>query len=127
MAGHTSTVRALLFLDNTTLASGSRDTSIRIWDVESGQCNHVLDGHHTATIRSLAASPQSSNVFVSGGYDGKAYVWPSFPPPDGKIEPLQSLSAQEGGIYTVAMTDDGELVATGGLDSILRVWDVRTG
>ncbi|CRG91974.1 WD repeat-containing protein pop2 [Talaromyces islandicus] len=125
LAGHTSTIRALLFLDNTTLVSGSRDGSIRIWDVETGQCKQVLDSHHTATVRCLAGSSSQSNVFVSGGYDGKACIWPAFPPD--KIECLQSLSGHDGGIYTMALTDDGKLVVTGGLDAVLRVWDVRSG
>jgi WD40 repeat protein len=115
-----------LFLENKTLVSGSRDASIRIWDVETGQCKQVLEGHHTATVRSLAASSKS-DFFVSGGYDGKAFAWATLPE-NGKIECLQSLSGgHEGGIYTVCMADDGEVALTGGIDAVLRVWDIRTG
>lgn len=119
-----------MFLENSTLVSGSRDASIRIWDVQSGQCKQVLDSHHTATVRSLATFSSlhiNNSVFLSGDYDGNARVWGS-PAGNDKVECLQDLSGgHQGGIYTVEMSDNGELALTGGLDAVLRVWLVQTG
>ena len=38
LAGHSNSVTSLQLLSNNKLASGSYDHSIKIWNVDSGQC-----------------------------------------------------------------------------------------
>ena len=40
-SGHTNRVYSLQF-DGVHVVSGSLDTSIRVWDVETGACRHAL-------------------------------------------------------------------------------------
>ena len=68
LSGHSSTVRWVKALSSSTLVSASRDTTVRIWDVKTGECTAVLEGH-TATIRALAAH---GDTLVSASYDGDA-------------------------------------------------------
>ncbi len=59
--------------DNKFIVSGSEDTSIRIWDRESGIQIKELKGHNRWT-NSVAIS--SDNKFiVSGSYDKTIKIW----------------------------------------------------
>ncbi len=43
--GHTSTVNAVKAIDSQTIASGSSDYTIRIWNLATGTCTFSLTGH----------------------------------------------------------------------------------
>ena len=51
--------------DGKTLASGSRDATIRLWDVSTSQQKATLEGH-TGWVLSVAFSPDG-NTLASGG------------------------------------------------------------
>lgn len=51
--------------------SGSRDATLRLWDIETGQCLHVLMGH-VAAVRCVQ---YDGHKVVSGAYDYTVKVW----------------------------------------------------
>lgn len=53
------------------MVSGSRDTTLRVWDVTTGRCEHVLTGH-VAAVRCVQ---YDGRRVVSGGYDYMVKVW----------------------------------------------------
>ena len=65
MIGHTGPVISLLVLPNGNLASGSRDKTIRIWDVKSGQTTKILSEHNNWVL-SLAILPDGTLVSGDG-------------------------------------------------------------
>lgn len=53
--------------DDTRIASGSYDKTIRVWDIKSGDCNAVLTlAGHSGTVRCLNLN---GNQLVSGSVD----------------------------------------------------------
>ena len=51
LSGHSYYVNSVCYSpDGKTLASGSDDKTVRIWDVMSGECVHVLNGHSSYVI-----------------------------------------------------------------------------
>lgn len=116
LRGHTSTVRCLKMSDERTAISGSRDTTLRIWDIKDGLCKHILVGHQ-ASVRCLEIH---GDIVVSGSYDTTARIWNI---KDGRC--LRTLQGHFSQIYAVAF--DGRRVATGSLDTSVRVWDVNDG
>ena len=53
------------------VVSGSRDATLRLWNVETGQCLHVLMGH-MAAVRCVQ---YDGKRVVSGAYDYTVRVW----------------------------------------------------
>ena len=53
------------------VVSGSRDATLRMWDISSGNCLHVLMGH-VAAVRCVQ---YDGRLVVSGAYDYQVKVW----------------------------------------------------
>lgn len=116
LRGHTSTVRCLKMSDENTAISGSRDTTLRIWDIKTGLCKKILVGH-LASVRCLEIH---GDIVVSGSYDTTAKVWSI-----SKGTCLRTLNGHYSQIYAIAF--DGKRIATGSLDTNVRIWDPETG
>lgn len=59
--------------DGDRLASGGGDTTVRLWDVESGTCLRILIGHGDK-VQGLAYSPHGDAV-ASAGEDMTVRIW----------------------------------------------------
>lgn len=71
--GHTNGISRLAFCPNSRyVASGSMDTTVRLWDVTTGEVK-VLQGHHDK-IEDLDFSPDGK-FLVSTGYDATIRIW----------------------------------------------------
>ncbi|TAQ83076.1 hypothetical protein B7494_g8601 [Chlorociboria aeruginascens] len=116
LRGHTSTVRCLKMSDSSTAISGSRDTTLRVWDIKTGLCKNVLVGHQ-ASVRCLEIK---GDIVVSGSYDTTARVWSIS---EGRC--LRTLQGHFSQIYAIAF--DGHRIATGSLDTSVRIWDPTNG
>jgi F-box and WD-40 domain protein CDC4 len=114
--------------------SGSRDSSLKVWDVQKGELMHTLAGHQ----HSVRCIEVAGNQVASGSYDCTCRVslpWRfCFSKADCRYEQiwdldtgecLQVLRGHYHQIYAVAF--DGERVATGSLDSTVRIWSAATG
>lgn len=57
--------------DGIHVVSGSLDTSIRVWDAETGSCKHTLMGHQSLT----SGMELRDNILVSGNADSTVKIW----------------------------------------------------
>ncbi len=60
-------------LDGKTLANSSSDFSVRIWDVQSGQCLNILQGH-SSWIYSVCFSPDG-RILATSSQDRTTKLW----------------------------------------------------
>ena len=90
--------------DGRTLASANRDTTVRVWDVNTGQDIRTLSGH-TDPIYSVVFSPDGKTL-ASGSYDGTILLWDV-----SSRAALQPLAADFDGDGTVGFTDYLQFVA----------------
>jgi WD40 repeat protein/beta-lactamase regulating signal transducer with metallopeptidase domain len=123
--GHERGTVAVVFSpDGTTLASGSCDGAIRIWDVATGTCRHELSG--LSGITELAFSPDG-RMLASAGEGNVVTLWDV----ETGAEAFR-LTDLHSPVYSVAFSPDGTLLATGGgagdtrpgARSELKIWDV---
>ncbi|KAJ3103707.1 hypothetical protein HK100_004160 [Physocladia obscura] len=74
LSGHTEAVLCVAFsADGTLLATGSGDTTVRVWDLDTSTPRHTLSGH-TGWVQMLAFAPDS-RVLASGSTDATVRLW----------------------------------------------------
>jgi F-box and WD-40 domain protein CDC4 len=124
LSGHTSTIRALLLLNDTNrIISASRDTTIRFWNIANRECIDVLTAH-TGTVRTLALS-RADDLLLSGSHDGTACLWRVL---KNGAALFHTLHGHEGAIHCVGFAESpGTQLLTGGADTIVRIWDPEDG
>lgn len=102
------------------LASGSYDGTVRLWDVNQGECLSILE-KHTDRVWSVAFSPDGKTL-ASSSSDRTVKVWETS---SGKC--LKSLRGHSQQIRTVAFSPDGKTLASGSDDHSVRLWNQHTG
>ncbi|KAL4078694.1 WD40-repeat-containing domain protein [Scleroderma yunnanense] len=100
------------------VVSGGCDKRLRVWDVVTGRCIYVLDGH-TSTIRCIRVL-HNRPIAVTGSRDATLRVW--------NIQNGTLLRVLQGHQQSVRCLDVcGNRVVSGSYDSTCRVWSVDTG
>jgi platelet-activating factor acetylhydrolase IB subunit alpha len=100
------------------LASGSRDKSIKVWDVSSGQCLFSLVGHDN-WVRGLAWHP-GGKYLLSASDDKSLRVW--------DIAHKRCTKRLEGHAHFCTSIDfhkSHPYVITGSVDQTIKVWECR--
>jgi WD40 repeat protein/serine/threonine protein kinase len=106
--------------DGRHVVSGSEDNTLRVWNLASGECLRILEGH-SSSAEALAITPDGRQ-FVSGSEDTTLRVWGL-----ARGECLRTLEGHMGGVEAVAISPDGRHVVSGSWDRTLRVWDLESG
>lgn len=119
---HTGRVNELvLFDDDVHALSCSRDRSFLCWDLrrEKRISSHT---QRMGGINSIALSRDQTQV-LSVGQEKKITFWDlRVPNPTQFIDP-----AHNGEARCIAVSNRGTLFATGGVDQMVKLWDMRTG
>jgi WD40 repeat protein len=101
--------------DGTTLATGSIDSQIILWDFATRRRRAILLGH-LGPVLSVAFSPDGNRV-VSGGADETVRVWDA-----ASGRQIALLRGHEGPVGAVVFSPDGTTVFSGSGDSTVKVW-----
>lgn len=120
LSGHDDHIYALAFSpDGTRLISGSRDRTLRVWNIQRRAPIVTLLGH-TDEIFAVAFSPDGKRI-VSGGRDRVIRIWDAE-----RFDEITQLHGHTSYVYCLAFSPDGHVLASGGGDDSVRLWDTRT-
>jgi platelet-activating factor acetylhydrolase IB subunit alpha len=102
------------------VASGSEDTTIRIWDHETAQYERTLKGH-TGTVTGLAFDNRGA-ILASCSNDMSAKLWDM-----NTYTCTKTLKGHDHTISAIVFTPSSETVITCSRDQSIKCWDVSTG
>jgi WD40 repeat protein/serine/threonine protein kinase len=100
--------------------SGGTDHKLRLWELSSGKCLRVFEGH-TDSVHSVTLSADS-RLALSGGWDKTLRLWEL---KSGRC--LRILEGHTGGVMSVALSADCRLGLSGSADKTLRLWEICSG
>ncbi|MEB3180588.1 MAG: TIR domain-containing protein [Nostocaceae cyanobacterium] len=116
LTGHKGPVLAVAISpDGQTIASGSRDNTIKLWN-RDGTLRTTLPRRHKGSINDIAISPDGKMI-ASASTDKTITLWQ----PDGKL--LHTLTGHEASVEAIAFSPDGKLLASASDDKTVKLWD----
>lgn len=102
------------------LLASSSGTTIKLWDLQTGQLSRALTGH-LDIIPALAVSPNGKRL-VSGSADKSLKLWDL---PSGHR--VGSLTRHTDTVLAVAIAPDGRTLASSSFYDPIVLWDLDTG
>jgi WD40 repeat protein len=103
--------------DSRTLAGGSEDHHLYLWDVETGECLQTLRGH-SDWVRRVAFSPDGQ-FLASSSTDRTIRLWEV-----GSDQCYRTLQGHTHEVTGLAFSPDGHYLATGSHDQTVKLWSV---
>ncbi|GAX41443.1 protein kinase [Tolypothrix sp. NIES-4075] len=120
LIGHSDEVNSLAFSsDGITLASGSDDKTIKIWNLNNKKEIRTFKGHSNF-VYSVAISPDGQ-ILVSGSKDKTIKIWSL---KTGQL--INTLNGHKDFVDSVAISPDGQTIASGSYDHTIKLWNLKT-
>ncbi len=119
LKGHTDKINVLALTPNgDTLASGSDDGTIRLWDTSTGTQISSIPSSKTDTL----AFSMDGKILASINNSVSIQLWDV-----GTGKQLTSLNGQNEVVTDLKFSPDNNILASGNLDGTIQLWDISNG
>ncbi len=108
--------------DSMTIATGSADYTIKLWDIKTLAQKRILKGHREK-VQAVAFS-HDGETLASGSWDSTIKIWDISPNPQ---KDTITLNGHRGVVNSIAFNPDGKLLVSGSADNTIKLWDISTG
>lgn len=113
-------IRSLILFNENLIITGSRDKTIKIWDVTKDLASEKQFLAHSGTVCSLVQL--SPTLFASGGSDCLIKIWNI----DDLSAPLQVLKLHTSAVYDlITLSVKDHYMASCGEDTQIVVWELK--
>ena len=125
LKGHSASVNSLAFSpDGQTLASGSDDSLIYLWNLSTGQRKPTFF-LSLKSVLSVAFSSDGQKV-ISGDLDKTITRWKLSTKESVTFSgSSNSLYSHSGYVYSIAISPDGKTLASGSADKTIKLWNLH--
>jgi WD40 repeat protein len=131
--GHRARINAATWSrDGAYVITASDDGTARVWSRTTGKLV-VAPLVHAAAAPVEVVLATANHRLITAGADRNVYIWalPATEPIDVTPPPARLIKGPLGGhsgtIITGALSDDEQMLVTGGFDGLAKVWDLQTG
>ena len=115
---HSSGVWCLILLRNGQLASGSRDKTIKIWNIESAECVQTLQGHSKLVMR---LQQLESGELISCSSDTTIKIWNLT---EGSC--IRTLFGHTSSVRSIRLNNKNHTLVSCSEDGTIKTWDLKT-
>lgn len=120
LRGHKSAVLQVVWPTANNIVSCSADKTVACWDANKGiRTRKFLE--HTAIVNSVAVARDAPYLLASGSDDCTVILW------DARAKRSVGSIYHDYQVCAVALAHDGQSVFAGGIDNVIRRFDLRTG
>ncbi|WP_174186976.1 WD40 repeat domain-containing protein [Nocardia barduliensis] len=107
--------------DGALLATGSNESTVRLWDAKTRQETAPPIKGHSEKARAVAFSPDGA-LLATGGDDNTVRLW--------DVKTRQQVAqpiSTDGSVRSLAFSPDGTLLAAAGTDGFVLLWNMKAG
>lgn len=118
LEGYTNFALCLAWGPDNSLAAGTHQKTIDIWDIREKKIRTRLESHQDS-VHTLSWS-SDNRLLASGSYDGEVKIWNLTSP-----KPMKTLRVDDSYIQTTLFSPDGQMLAAGSRSGIIKLWAVK--
>ena len=120
LKGHLREVISVSFSpDGEIIASGSGDSTVKLWHTNTGQEIKTLPGHFSAVI-DVSFSPDGKTIASASG-DSTVKIWDV-----DTLKEIKTLRGHLSRVISLSFSPDGKTIVSGSGDNTVKIWDVDT-
>jgi WD40 repeat protein len=102
--------------------AGNAKGFVLLWDLRDGKPINLYQAHERGEITGIASRPGGKEFVTAADEDSVVKLWSV-----GDTKPVRTFEGHDGGVNRVAAAPNGSLIASGGKDKTVRLWDPATG